>query len=144
MANRLAGQASLEGLCFIASSGCFCLFICLILQILCVYSTASSFVFLWIFCVCKCACLCIHMCFLCFFSWTLFFPVWLFCLIPVSFVFCFILSPFYYYSLDEGETERGSGGVTGRGMGGGKHNLNILYEKKNYLFSVLKKKPWGG
>lgn len=72
-----------------------------------------------------------------------FFPVWLFCLIPVSFVFCFILSPFYYYSLDEGETERGSGGVTGRGMGGGKHNLNILYEK-NYLFSVLKKKPWGG
>lgn len=67
-----------------------------------------------------------------------FFPVWLFCLIPVSFVFCFILSPFYYYSLDEGETERGSGGVTGRGMGGGKHNLNILYEKKLSIFSFKK------
>lgn len=133
-------QASSEGLCFIVSSGCFCLFVCLIWQILWVHTTASSFVFLWIFCVCKCACLCIHMGFLCFFSLTLF-PVWLFLSYSNFFCFLFYLISLLLLFLRWRRDRKWKWGRNWEGYGRGNHNLNILYEKK--LFSVLKKRNLG-
>lgn len=112
-------QASLEVLCFIVSSGCFCLFVCLfnLTDPLCIYYGFQVCVFMDF--------LCMHMCmsphpyvFLVLFFFDTFFLFGYFVLFQFLLFSVFFLSPFYYYSLDEGETERGSGGGTGRGIRG--------------------------
>lgn len=102
------------------------------MQVLCVYSMASSFEPLRDSCVCEHMCLCIYMCF-----WS--FSFCLFCLI-LNCLFCFVLSYFYYYSLDACLFSiRDGKGVDLDGRSGGRNWEDNEQGKSQSEFIVWKK-----
>lgn len=82
------------------------------LQVHCIHSIASGFVFLWDSCMCECVCISAFMYFLCFFFGS------------------FSYMSVYFLTRDRKSMDLDGGWEgTGRSWGRRKHNQNILYEK---------------